>query len=112
MSNLERIIANGDMGSVQVKCADGFKFTVLASPAAYCEPRPIPNPFGTGEVPADYAGPYTRVEVGFSKCQPQPEIEWDAYLDKHSPTPARRYYLYVPIEMVRALVALHGGEKE
>src|SRR6185437_11644767 len=99
MSNLERIIANGDMGSVQVKCADGFKFTVLASPAAYCEPRPMPAPFENGHEWAstrinhaalDYAGPYTRVEVGFKNCAPEPEIEWDAYLDKHSPTPTRR----------------------
>lgn len=56
-----------------------------------------------------YPGPYTHVEVGFPSEVPEPWEIWSEFVeDPESPTST--VYAYVPVEDVRALVELHGGE--
>jgi hypothetical protein len=120
---LERIIARGNRGPYTpgnyesgpnwITCADGFKVSVIAGNGAYCSPRPsftsLPFP---GEVSQDYPGPYTHVEVGFPSERPEPwdgEGGWAEYAE--SPETHETVYGQVPVEMVRALIDAHGGER-
>lgn len=122
MSLLEQIIASGNRGPLRppytdrfkldnhVRCVDGFVVSVLAGEALYCSPRP--NSYGLGDVPDDYPGPYTAVEVGFPTERPEPwdgDDGWAQYADDPD-DPTETVYSYVPVDMVRALVAAHGGE--
>lgn len=73
-------------------CRDGFKMSVQASEYHYCEPR-------TDE------GPWTHVEVGFPS--------WiEPLLWPYAESPAKwtdSVYPGVPVELVAAVVELHGG---
>ena len=89
----------------RVRCADGFEMSVLAGAGAYCKPRP-----GWYDgVPDDYPGPYTAVEVGYPSVRPEPWAEWEQCAESPE-DPTGTVYGCVPVEMVRELVALHGGE--
>lgn len=122
---LDAVIATGNRGHFwtgtpsYITCADGFTVSVIAGGGTYCTPRPpmcmcavdddfAPLPWdGVGH---DYAGPYSHVEVGFPSAQPEPWDEWSQYADDHEAPPEKTVYGYVPVEMVRRLVADHGGE--
>lgn len=119
VSLLERIIATGNKprfrppysdyrpGDNMIRCVDGFQVSVIAGPGCYCAPRPDwPFEGGTAE---DYPGPYTEVEVGFPTERPEPWETW-AERAENADSPTDTVYSYVPVELVRALVAAHGGE--
>lgn len=107
---LQQIIERGTRGaeykttgvSNNLTCADGFKVSVIAGGGSYSIPR---NDGFTDSIP----GPFTAVEVGFPSERPEPWSDWEHYCeDPEKPTDT--VYGYVPADMVRALVALHGGE--
>lgn len=81
----------------RVECSDGFTVSVQASRHHYCDPR-------TDE------GPWTHVEIGFPSVQPEPWAEWEPYCESPD-RPTDTVYGHVPLEMVEALVALHGGDR-
>lgn len=133
-SVLEDVIAVGNRGHYGwepykvVTCADGFRMSVIAGSGTYCTPRPamcmcrlgdkgqlatLPRVFTPlpGEVEHDYSGPYTHVEVGFPTERPEPWSAWARYVEEHD-SPLNTVYAYVPVSLVRALVAAHGGEIE
>lgn len=78
-----------------IECVDGFRMSVQASENHYCSPR-------------DAFGPWTHLEVGFpSQVEPllwpyaEDPGEWKGTV-----------YIRVPIELVAAVVELHGGFSE
>lgn len=76
-----------------ITCNDGFSMSVQANNAAYCRPRTIETPY------------WTMVEVGFpSQIEP---LLWEYAEDpgKWKDT----VYPYTPIEIVAAVIELHGG---
>ena len=113
---LDRIIDEGTSGAGYrrqgkpnnlIRCADGFQLSVIAGPGSYCAPRP--GGFRDGDPSESYEGPYDQVEVGFLSERPEPWDEWSVWCE--APTsPTGTVYGYVPVEKVRALVLLHGGE--
>lgn len=119
MSALERIIDRGNRRvegerDNWITCADGFRLSVLAGPGAYCTPRPRLHdiPF-FGDVPESYPGPFACVEVGFPSELPEPwdgDGGWLEYAENDE-DPTGSVYGYVPVDMVRALVAAHGGDQ-
>ena len=75
-----------------VVCRDGFMMSVQASEGHYCFPR-------------DNAGPWVSVEVGFpSRIEP---LLWEWAEEKGDWTDT--VYPRVPVEVVAAVVELHGG---
>jgi len=95
--------------SNEITCADGFTMSVVAGVGAYCSPRP--HRFGAVDLNLNYEGPYTEVEVGYPSEQPEPWADWEP-LCENSKSPTETVYGYVPIETVRALITLHGGESK
>lgn len=118
-----------------IVCGDGFSLSVIAGGGTYCTPRPefsfrseVVQPGILGCVASDYPGPYTAVEVGFPTQRPEPwecphetepygcaaEYEarcaWACYAETCE-EPTKTVYGYVPVDMVRALIQAHGGEK-
>lgn len=92
-----------------IKCRDGFSLSVIAGWGTYCDPRPDYEPNLIGNAPPTYEGPFTMVEVGYPSRKPRPWRRWRKFAeDPKSPTGT--VYAYVPVEMVRKLVARHGGE--
>lgn len=84
---MERIINKA------VVCADGFSMSVQGHEGAYCHPR-INN-----------AEKYTEVEVGFPSEREELLMEW-----AESPNrPTETVYAWVPITVVRDVIAKHGG---
>ena len=81
----------------KVTCKDGLQLSVQGSSFHYCSPR-------------DDEGPYTRVEVGFIEMNGEqfaPPEQWREYADGDEfPTSV---YGYVPVDLVHALIAEHGG---
>jgi hypothetical protein len=139
MSVLERIIAHGNRnlsiarirdGRFEtapnwITCADGFRLSVIAGGGAYCSPRPGMLPYD--DVSDDYPGPYQAVEVGYPSERPEPWhcAAWSEGFDNHRDHPTcdgwqayadgedyddTSVYARVPVQMVRDLIALHGGE--
>lgn len=121
---LERIIAEGNVdrssNSNWLRCADGFRLSVIAGRGAYCKPRPafdprqrLPDALRMYDVPSDFPGPYTHVEVGYPSTRPEPwsPVGVDRWLDYvESPEdPTGTVYAQVPVDLVRSLVAAHGG---
>lgn len=137
MSLLEQIIERGNRSPVArgenwIICADGFKVSVIAGAGAYCTPRPALSAdiwfSNLHEVPHDYPGPFSTVEVGYPSVRPEPYMctAWHDGYDRHEDHPVcdgwvtysdgdefkpGSIYGYVPVEMVRALIASHGGEQ-
>ena len=100
MTHLDDIIAKGAGPgrpiNNNVRCADGFKLSIVANEYAYCTPR-------------SNDGPYLAVEVGYPSERPEPWADWVTYCE--SPDgPMETVYGWVPVAFVRALVASHGGE--
>ena len=80
----------------RITCTDGFDVSVQAGELLYATPR-------------DDLGPWTHVEVGFPSERPEPWEAWAEYVED-ADKPTGTVYSYVPVEMVEALIALHGGE--
>lgn len=115
----------------RIVCADGFSLSVQASWAHYCLDADGRRPSGIDGDPADRNSgssmPYTAVEVGFPSERPEPwhctarQDGWDSNND-HGPCdgwesyaerdndPTDTVYGFVPVQMVRDLIASHGGE--
>lgn len=120
MTALDRVLARGNRGvgsdypSSKITCADGFTLSVIAGGGTYCTPRPSLLPGESdglcSNVGSDYPGPYTEVEVGFPSARPEPWGQWQEWAEDTA-EPTDTVYGYVPVEAVRALIALHGGEK-
>jgi len=94
-------------GGNLIRCVDGFQVSVIAGAGCYCTPRPD-WPFEGGAT-AGYPGPYTKVEVGYPTERPEPWESW-AKRAEDADSPTETVYSFVPVELVRALVAAHGGE--
>lgn len=131
MTRLSEIVANGNRGrgSNWIICVDGFKLSVIAGLHVYCTPRP--GGFEHDDVPDDYPGPYTHVEVGFPSERPEPWAchhradgqewcdrteepltephGWECYAEDGE-KPTETVYAYVPVLFVEQLIKLHGGE--
>jgi hypothetical protein len=98
----------------RITCVDGFSLSVIAGAGYYCTPRPsllagLPDGLASN-APSDFPGPYTAVEVGFPSERPEPWAEWSQRAEDEA-SPTETVYGYVPVEMVRALIVLHGGEQ-
>lgn len=78
----------------RVICADGFSMSVQAGEHLYCRPRiNLLN------------GNYTAVEVGFPSAREEALMPFAEDAD----TPTSTVYGYVPVEIVEAVIAAHGG---
>ena len=75
-----------------VVCADNFSISVQASEYAYCSPR-------------DNVGPYKDVELGYPSQPDDLIAKWAE--DKTRPT--ETIYGWVAVDVVRDLIAKHGG---
>lgn len=76
----------------RVVCADGFTVSVQASRIRYCVPR-------------NNSGPYSAVELGFPS-------EGDSLIQGYAEDqdqPTNTVYGWVPADIVRQLIAKHGG---
>lgn len=74
----------------RITCADGFDMSVQASKYHYCTRTDT--------------GPYSEVEVCFPSA---PVAEFEEYRDGDDDV-----YAYVPVAIVNAVIAAHGGIKE
>ena len=76
----------------EIVCADGFTMSVQASRTHYCSPR-------------SDVGPWQSVEIGFpSRIEP---LLW-----QYAESPGEwtnTVYGYVPVELVAAVIEVHGG---
>jgi len=76
----------------RLTCQDGFSLSVQASQWHYCRPR-------------NDDGPWTHVEDGYPSAH---EPLLDAYAENPD-DPTGTVYGYVPVEVVRQVIARHGG---
>jgi hypothetical protein len=74
------------------KCADGFSMSIQADKCAYCTPR-------TNE------GPWASFEIGHPSEKEELLME---YVDGDG-SEWETVYGYVPSEVIRAVIAAHGG---
>jgi len=77
-----------------VKCADGFRMSVQASGGHYCSPRD------------DDASAYESVEIGFPSAAEPLLMEYAESADR----PTKTVYGWVPADVVKAVIAKHGGQ--
>lgn len=78
----------------RIVCADGFSLSVQVHEGAYCSPR-------------DGIGPdWLSAEIGFPSARPNDAVM--AYAEDDD-NPTDTVYGYVPMELIDALVAEHGG---
>lgn len=90
--------------SPRIICADGFSMSVQANHGAYCLPR-------------TNIAEWTHVEVGFPSAKPEEFYEYaesSGYNDEEDGSVefmdyTETVYPYVPIELVEACIAAHGG---
>lgn len=78
-----------------IVCKDGFSISVQAHARGYCLPR-------------DNIGPYVAVECGFPSGPVTPEMM--AFIERGWTEPTESVFAYVPVAIVRELIAMHGGE--
>jgi hypothetical protein len=79
----------------RLECADGFTMSVQASGGHYCSPR------------EDKAWPYSMFEIGYPSKKEQ-------LITKYAESPGewtKTVYGFVPVEIVEAVIAKHGGLK-
>jgi hypothetical protein len=124
VKRLNRIVAKGVSSRRRgnwIRCRDGFQMSVIARWGTYCRPKiafcmdPLSwkrgpcgkcREDGYSEVPCDYRGPFTHVEVGFPSLRPEPWEDWAPYTDEDE-----EIFAYVPVELVRRLIIKHRGER-
>jgi len=122
-----------DTVAPKIRCADGFTLSVQASWAHYCLDSRSRRPdfqrgVEIGDRNGDAALPYTAVEVGYPSARPEPwhcsawsegydnhddhEVcdGWQRYAEDPSDDTGSSIYAFVPVSMVHALIAAHGGE--
>jgi len=75
-----------------IVCGDGLELSVQASHTHYCLPR-------------ENDGPYSAVEIGFPSDVIPEIMQWA----ETPATPLETVYGYVPVEVVDAVIAAHGG---
>lgn len=108
MSLLDKIIAEGNRkylyysGDNWIECADGYRFSAVAGFGIRSTP--------TMELHQYVVGPFSHLEIGFPSSTPEPWDEWSKYVED-SDHPTETVYSYVPVELVKDLVARHGGER-
>lgn len=78
----------------RITCADGFTMSVQVHSGAYCRPR-------NGVGPEWY-----EAEIGFPSERPSDAIMAYAEEPQH---PTDTVYAYVPLELIDAEIARHGG---
>jgi len=79
----------------RVVCKDGFTMSVQAGRGLYSTPR-------------ENVGPYSAVEIGFpSDVEPLLASYAEGFVTKDL---TRDVYPYVPVAVVRAVIAKHGGQ--
>ena len=93
----------------RITCDDGFNLSVQTGYGAYCSPRPDNFDSLTDLREGDVIGPFYAAEVGFPSERPEPWDVWETYCDD-SEKPMGTVYGYVPADVIRALIELHGGE--
>lgn len=76
-----------------IECKDGFHMSVQASGGHYCSPR------------RDEGWPYYEWEVGYPSSEDADLLPYAE--DKGRPTDT--VYGYVPIDVILAVIAKHGG---
>jgi hypothetical protein len=79
----------------RIECGDGFNVSVQAGELLYSTPR-------------EDHGPWSHVEVGYPSERPEPWADWEGYAEE-ADRPTTTVYGYVPLELVEALIASHGG---
>jgi hypothetical protein len=77
-----------------IECVDGFTISVQASRVHYCEPR-------------EKDGPYLSVECGF----PSSDVPEMADYKDGDDYDTDSVFVCVPVEIVEAVLAKHGGMK-
>ena len=128
MSRLDTII--GTRGEYRVVppivCNDGFQISVQASNGHHCHDATGTNDHYWNR--AKGVPPYRSVECGYPSERPEPWhcTAWHEGFDRHEDHPTcdgwEAYsddpdsetggiFAYVPVQMVRDLIALHGGER-
>lgn len=96
IANREKVVVAGKVyyrPAPKILCADGLEISVQASHYHYCSPR------------TDNALEYYEVEVGF----PSEKIEEFMEYAEDSEDPTGTVYANVPVELVEAVIAAHGG---
>lgn len=76
----------------RVVCADGFTISMQASHMTNCRPK-------------DDSGPYSKIEMAYPN-------RGDSLIQRYAEDPddpTRTIYSYVPADIVRRLIAKHGG---
>lgn len=127
MSTLEQVInepRGGFYVAPQVTCADGFTVSVQGSDGHYCTDAEGKRPMYAETI----VGPMRSLEVGYPSARPEPwacpagsegdhwdrpehdETGWECYAETPA-SPTGTVYGKVPVEMVRALIESHGGER-
>jgi hypothetical protein len=79
----------------RIACADGFTMSVQASSGHYCSPR------------EDKGWPYSAFEIGYPSRKEQ-------LITKYAESPGQytdTVYGWVPVDVVEAVIAKHGGLK-
>lgn len=76
----------------KVKCADGLTMSVQASEWHYCNPR-------------ENVGPWRTVEIGYPSEVVDEIMQWV----EDRTQPLDTVYSQVPVEVVDAVIAAHGG---
>jgi hypothetical protein len=81
-----------------IKCADGFSFSAQGHAGAYSVPRD------------DFASTYLKVECGYPSASEELLIPYYGG-DANEPSfdPCQSVYAWVPIDVVEAVIAKHGG---
>lgn len=105
---LDKIVSNNRMPSQtlpngdtcfdlwdHILCNDGTVLSVQASRYHYCSP-------------SNNVGPYVELEVGYPTHKPP--STWREFCEDWR-RPTRTVYAYVPVELVRAFILSHGGER-
>lgn len=78
----------------RMECADGFSFSVQGHWGAYSTPRD------------DFADNYSAVEVGYPSERVE---ELMPFIDGKDSDPLNTVYGWVPVAVVEAIIAAHGG---
>lgn len=99
-----RFGVHGRLGRNLVECRDGYTLSVIAGPGTFCRPCPVDRPRSPDEMPINYRGPYSAVEVSCE--QPEPDHQWRRWRVGDY---GGGLYSRVPTQLVRRLVDLHGG---
>jgi hypothetical protein len=80
----------------RVLCADGFSVSIQGNSGMYCSPR-------------ENIAVYEAVELGYPSALDELINEYAEQTDEDGNATTETVFPYVPIEVVEALIAKHGG---